>query len=643
MPLLLVLAGCLYWPGVHGPFLFDDIPNLRNLEALNGRLTLDSIGIYLALFTGTPGRLLSALSFLLNDYAWPSEPFGFKVTNLLLHLLNGVLVFGLARTLARAHAGPGRDHPWRAEAVALVCAAIWLLNPIQISAIFLTVQRMAQLAATFMFAGLWGYAAIAVRARSHWHAFAALATAGIATVLGILAKENAVLIPLLAWVSNATLLRASLARLAVAQRRFIEWGMIAANLTIALAFAWQWRSLTNYSSRDYDMWERALTQGRVLLDYVGQILLPRLSSAGLYNDGFVVSRGLLDPAGTLPAIAAVCVAIGVGIALRKRAPLLSFSLLWFLAAHAVESSVFPLEIYFEHRNYVPLFGPALAIAAAAFSVRGKLRAPVLAGLLVWLTMSAAMAHMQSRVWGDRAMLATVWYMERPESLRAQQEYAQYLFDEGRGAEAHAVLRAAAGRGVSPVDTRLHALVVECSSRGVIAPDELGSVAVLLRSEALQPGTAVALANLRQLVQRGACPASLQPRQWLWLTQQVLDNPQGASLVRMLRVERAELFLAAGDLDSAIGELDATWSPHRPDTRVAFYAAALLATAGRFDEAREWARRAQGLPWSWKRWLAQTDAQAQLLIDAIDESQAEAAGAAGDRREREAGSEDGDGR
>lgn len=640
---MLAIAAWLYWPGVHGPFLFDDIPNLRNLEALDGRLTLDGIGVYLALFTGTPGRPLSALSFLLNDYAWPSDPYGFKVTNLLVHLLNGVLVFGLARTLARAHAGPAPQTPWRADVVALACAAIWLLNPIQISAIFLTVQRMAQLAATFMFAGLWGYAAIAVRARNHWHAFAALATAGAATVLGILAKENAVLVPLLAWVVNATLLRNPLSRLVDAQRRFIQWGIVGANAAIALAFAWQWRSLTNFSSRDYDMWERAMTQGRVLLDYLGQILLPRLSSSGLYNDGFAVSRGLLDPVATLPALALVVAAVGAGIALRKRMPLLSFGALWFLGAHAVESSVFPLEMYFAHRNYVPLFGPALAIAAGALSARGSLRIPVLAGLLAWLAMSAAMAHLQAQVWGDRAMLATLWHLERPESLRAQQEYAQYLVDEGRDAEAHAILRAAAGRGVAPVDTRLHAMVVECSARGAIAPTEVDSVAGLLRTEALQPGTAVALASLRRAVQRGACPGSLGPGQWLWLTRQVLDNPRGGSLVRMLRVERAELFLAADDLDAAIAELEATWSPARPDARVAFYAAALLATAGRYDEAREWAERGRGLPWTWKRWLAQTDAQAQALIDAIDASQAEAAGRSGGPRGGEEDSGRGDGR
>src|SRR5690606_38496251 len=104
-PILLILAAVAYWPGVYGPFLFDDYPNLKNLAELNGRPTWRSIGIYLSLFPGTPERPLATLSFLLNDAAWPSSPLGFKITNLMVHLLNGVLVFGLARQLSRVAAG----------------------------------------------------------------------------------------------------------------------------------------------------------------------------------------------------------------------------------------------------------------------------------------------------------------------------------------------------------------------------------------------------------------------------------------------------------------------------------------------------------------------------------------------------------
>ena len=617
---LLALTAWLLWPGIHGPFLFDDIPNLKNLGELNGHPGWRSIGSYLALFQGVPGRPLSALSFVLNDAAWPSDPLGFKLTNLWIHVLNGVLVFGLARTVARA-CSDGTE-PARSDAIALACAAIWLLNPIQVSAVFLTVQRMAELAGTCMFAALWAYLAVGLRARTAWQALLALALLGAGSVLAVLCKENGVLTPLLALVLHAALLRPALAKLPIPASRMLRYGVLAAVALLVLAFAWEWSSLTSFASRDYTMWERAMTQGRALVRYLGLIAMPHMASSALYNDDFAVSRTLFDPATTLPALLAVASALVAALLLRRRAPLFAFAVLWFLGAHATESTVFPLEMYFEHRNYVPLFGPAFALAAAVLRVQGDLRRPLLAGFLAWLLLAAGITRMQAQVWGNEALLATVWHVEHPTSLRAQQQYASYLADHGRLQEAHAVMASAAGANISPVDTGLQAITIECVAHRPIAAAEIATSAARLRSDALAPGTAAILARLRLSVQQGDCDSTLPPESWLYLTQQALDNPRGNGIWRMLLVERAELYLAANRLDAAIHELDVAYTGHG-EPRIAFYAAALLATAGRYDEARTWAQRTLGRPWSWKGWLAQTDRQAHEMIETIDQSQAQA--------------------
>src|SRR5690606_30693523 len=158
---------------------------------------------------------------------------------------------------------------------------------------------------------------------------------------------------------------------------------------------------------------------------------PRLSASSLYNDDFAVSRGLLDPLTTAPALLLVLGALTAAIAFRKRWPLAAFGVLWFLAAHALESTVFPVELYFEHRNYVPLVGPAFAVSASVFMARGELRQPVLAGFAVWLLLAATIVHLQANVWGSEAKLATFWHLEHPASLRAQQQYALYLTSIGQ--------------------------------------------------------------------------------------------------------------------------------------------------------------------------------------------------------------------
>jgi hypothetical protein len=174
-----------------------------------------------------------------------------------------------------------------------------------------------------------------------------------------------------------------------------------------------------------------------------------------------------------------------------------------------------------------------------------------------------------------------------------------------------------------VDTSLQALMIECDAHRPIAPAEVAGVSALLQTERLAPGTAMMLARLRLSVQRGNCARSFPPETWLRLTDLALANPKGKGQIRTLRMERAELFLAANELDAAIHEMDRAYAGRRKEPRIAFYAAALLASSGRYDEARAWAQRPLAQPWSFKRWLAQTDEQAKQLIAAIDQAQGEA--------------------
>lgn len=615
---LLLTASWLLWPGLNGPFLFDDIPNFQNLRDLDGHFSRRSVGVYLSLFEGVPGRPLSALSFLLNDFAWPSDADTFKYTNLMIHLLNGVLVFGLARSLCRA---AKLD---KADGVALLTAAIWLLNPIQISAVFLTVQRMTELAGLFVFAGLWGYVAIARRARSALAALAAIAVLGLATVLAVLSKENGALAVLLALVINGTLLRETLQAAPAGPRRLLRgltW-LAVAGLLVALASQLP-KQLGYYSVRDFSLYERLLTEGRVLVTYLGLILVPRMSSSGLYNDDFLISRGWLDPATTLPCWLLLLAALAVALWRRKKNPWLAFGVLWFFAGHLTESTVFPLELYFEHRNYVPLFGPVLAIVVGVASVRGKLRLPARLGLLAWLTLSAGIIHMQARVWGNWAMLSTLWQTEHPTSLRAQQQYADFLYRTGQHEAAYQVFVRANARDISPVDSQLQLIVLDCMANRHVSPNRLASVKQLLSARHVTYGTSAILASMRQSLLTGECKQDISNAQWLDLTQIALQNPSGSRLQLALRMERTYHFVSAGDLASANKELESIWT-HTPQPRVAFYAAAIMANSGQYELARDWARRPLHITGSrWKNWLAMTSDQANELLKAIDLAEAKA--------------------
>src|SRR5688572_2168657 len=99
---LLALAWCAYRPGLSGGFLFDDFANLPSLGA-GGRIdNAAAFWRYLTSGSADPtGRPVSLLSFLIDARDWPADAAPFLRTNVLLHLLNGALLFVLLRTLGR--------------------------------------------------------------------------------------------------------------------------------------------------------------------------------------------------------------------------------------------------------------------------------------------------------------------------------------------------------------------------------------------------------------------------------------------------------------------------------------------------------------------------------------------------------------
>src|SRR5678815_3737500 len=90
---ILLLLAWAYWPGLAGPFLFDDYGNLDVLGAYGHIRTWPDFLYYLPSGNADPtGRPIALLSFLLDAHSWPADPWPFKRTNLVLHLFNAALL-----------------------------------------------------------------------------------------------------------------------------------------------------------------------------------------------------------------------------------------------------------------------------------------------------------------------------------------------------------------------------------------------------------------------------------------------------------------------------------------------------------------------------------------------------------------------
>lgn len=464
---LVAVTLAVYWPGLDGPFVFDDYATLPALGALGGvdspreLLRFLSTGI-----TGPTGRPLALASFLLDDVGWPSDPRAFKHTSLMLHVLAGLLVLWLVFRLEHLVLGRGEAG---AFAVAAAAAGFWLLCPLFTGTVLYVVQRMTILAAICVLAGLiaWTGARVRLPARPRAAYLQMSAALVLATGIGVLAKENAALLPLLVLVLEWLLLRPRAGRFGR-----LHPGWVGVFLVLPLAAGAAYLALNvgryaeGYAVLGLGVWERLMTEARVLLEYAHQLLIPQFAAGGVFHDGYPASRSLLQPPFTLAAMLAIGAAGCVAVLGRGRWPRLAAAIGFFLAGHALESSVLPLELYFDHRNYLPaalLFWPL-----AGLLVRPRLpgRRWALAGIAVYALLFPAATTMQAAIWGaseDELML--YWATHNPDSPRAQRTAAMRLLDRGDAAAARALLARSLARDPAHHPTRLHLLLLSCRAGG----------------------------------------------------------------------------------------------------------------------------------------------------------------------------------
>jgi len=250
-----------------------------------------------------------------------------------------------------------------------------------VSTVLYIVQRMAQLATLFVLAGLLCY----VVGRQQLVSRRGL---GIGLMLlcfvlfwplATLSKQNGALLPLLALIVEFCFFERPKS---AADRRLIH-GLLVVLVALPAVAAMIVLVVYpdglggTYQVRDFSTYERLITEARVLFDYTFNLLmLPGGSPLGLFHDDFVVSRALLDPPSTIVAIAGWGVLVVTAWWLRGgRWAAIMFGPVFFLAAHLLESTVFPLELYFEHRNYLPSLGLflSLGVATGVLSQRTRLK------------------------------------------------------------------------------------------------------------------------------------------------------------------------------------------------------------------------------------------------------------------------------
>lgn len=425
----------VYAPGLTGGFLFDDFVNLDALGSLGGVTDWETLRAFVfGGSSGPTGRPVSLVSFLLNDNTWPSYAPWFKLTNLYIHLLSGLLLCWATLLLIRNLKTVSEQ---QAQWIAVLTCAFWLLHPYMVSTTLYVVQRMAQLATLFSLVGivLYLYGRLQITIKPVRAYILMTMAIGIGTMLATFSKENGALLPLLILVIEFCLPKDK-------NKPNWQWRALCLwlpSLVIAILMARYITFSDNpWPNRNFNQIERVYTEFRIICEYLLHLFIPRIEGKGLYQDGYVISKSLLNPISTFfSLLTLLTLIVGASLA-HKKTPVITLAILFFFAAHLMESTVIGLELYFEHRNYLAALFLFLPIAYYSVVLYEKHKVLSLV-VIVILFMLTSMTYLRSSLWGENDRLELYWVQTATESPRAINSMATFYMNHNEYEKAYEYL------------------------------------------------------------------------------------------------------------------------------------------------------------------------------------------------------------
>ncbi len=580
----LLLTLWAYWPGLGGSFLLDDSNNLSAMNRFGGVSDSDTaLAFVFSGHGGALGRPLALLSFLLNDQAFPGDVAVFRLSNLLLHCLCGIALFVFFRQLLRAL----NESEYRANVLALLAASWWLLAPLNVSTTLYVIQRMTQLSALFVLLGLMLYLRGREQLRRGQQRGYLPLLAGLFGFggLAVLSKENGALIFIYALVCEMTL--------CFSRGQKPDRGLLAVLLLplVALlgALLWSWQGmLDRYQYRDFTLAQRLLTELSILWDYLRKAMMPIGSHYGLVHDDFPRATALFSSWLTPLALLAHGTVLLAAWCYRRRWPLLFFATGWFYGGHLLESTLIPLELYYEHRNYLPIAAVMLALVTALWKF-GHYPWIARGAVALLLLLAVLWTHKLAMIWGDPDWQTTANAVEHPGSVRAQTDLVGTLLRRGEFAYAQRQLEWMNQQW--PELLHIDLLLLQHQCLGHFNSQHRVETIVSKKNSALYSGNlSSASKGLIRVYRQRQC-AVLDDRAMLALLDTLMALPMAKAWFNAdVSYWQAEVYQRLGNLDGAMAALDRAFA-NSGQSIFRYQQALLLQSAGLGDEASRYIHKA----------------------------------------------------
>jgi protein O-mannosyl-transferase len=447
---IVLAAALVYGNTLDVPFYLDDFSSIFENPVIYGG------GGFSELWQYAPQRIVGYATFACNFQLHHSQPAGYHLVNILIHILTGLSLFALIRGLFRTPVVVGYRSAQTVNLLPLFVALLFVVHPMQTQAITYVVQRLASLAALWVVASLACYVygrVVQGGGQKSLLFFLSFLFAG----LGFLTKQNTFVLPLLVIGIESVFFPATRVR--------VMWGLLIAGIAALLLWAvlvfflgyeaFSLGSLDRYTreTRDISRSSYFLTQVHVLWIYIKLFFWP----VGLHLEHDVILVDSLSDWKTLVCLAGHIALFSLAVLTGRRYPLFSFGILFYYITHLVESSLIPIrDVMFEHRAYLPNAGLCLSSGWLLFVLSGKkIGGRIAAGTVgvTLLVVCGVLAWQRNEVWRDPISLWHDSAIHAPNKARPWDEYGKHLLQQGKTQEAVTVFQETVerihGKGVAP--------------------------------------------------------------------------------------------------------------------------------------------------------------------------------------------------
>ncbi len=425
--ILVILAGAPYLSSLSNGFVSDDqIVVVENPFVQDPTRLPELLG-----FTdGTPeARPLRTLTYLLDRALFGDDPFAFHRTNLLLHLIATLLVFGLGRRLKIG------------LLASFVGAGLFAVHPAHSEAVFFVTARKDLLAVIFILLAFLSFLTFQ-RKGTVWSCLMVV----VCVVCAVLGKEVAVVAPILFlgydFFSRGTEKR-GIQRLGIVLRaRPFFYGLFFAGAIAAGMLALfdhkisarvtpggegLYGDLTSHLSLCLAVWGK----------YLGLLFFPIQLSSDYSFGTFLIPDGISSPGAFVGAALLLGWILFAGFALR-RGKLEGFLMAWVLIGLLPVLQIIPHhEILSEHNLYLPAVGFCLGVAMLLVRLGEKKPGVLLAWVSILLIVLGGKTWVRGGDWRDMERLTGSVLEVYPDCARALYNEASVALSRRRMDEAYA--------------------------------------------------------------------------------------------------------------------------------------------------------------------------------------------------------------